>query len=93
MVEMVDTEIGRVFNALEKTGLIKTTAIMWSADHGERLTQHVLTSKMFLYDEAARVPLWRWSGMTVGEGADATGSTSCLELTLPLRYARLQGST
>ena len=56
MVEMADAEVGRVLNALEDAGLARDTLVILSADHGDGLARHGLTSKMFLYDEAARVP-------------------------------------
>ncbi len=68
MVEMADAEIGRLLDALEETGLIENTVIVWSADHGDGLGRHGLTSKMFLYDEAARVPL-----VVVGPGRAGGG--------------------
>jgi len=56
MVEMADAEIGRVLNALDDTGLAEETLVVLTSDHGDGLARHALTSKMFLYDEAARVP-------------------------------------
>ncbi len=56
MVEMADAEIGRVLDALDDAGLADDTLVVLTADHGDGLARHGLTSKMFLYDEAARVP-------------------------------------
>jgi choline-sulfatase len=56
MVEMADAEVGRVLDALEDSGLDQETLVVLSSDHGDGLARHKLTSKMFLYDEAARVP-------------------------------------
>jgi len=56
MVEMADAEVGRVLDALEDAGLSQDTLVVLTADHGDGLARHGLTSKMFLYDEAARVP-------------------------------------
>jgi choline-sulfatase len=56
MVEMADAEVGRVLDALEDANLAQDTLVVLSADHGDGLGRHGLTSKMFLYDEAARVP-------------------------------------
>lgn len=56
MVEMADAEIGRVLNALDDAGLTDNTFVILTSDHGDGLGRHGLTSKMFLYDEAARVP-------------------------------------
>ncbi len=56
MVEMADAEVGRVLNALDDAGFAQDTLVLLTADHGDGLARHGLTSKMFLYDEAARVP-------------------------------------
>jgi choline-sulfatase len=56
MVEMADAEVGRVLQALDDAGLAQDTLVILTADHGDGLARHGLTSKMFLYDEAARVP-------------------------------------
>jgi choline-sulfatase len=60
---MADAEIGRVLNALDDTGLPEETLVVLTSDHGDGLARHGLTSKMFLYDEAARVPfIAAWPG-------------------------------
>jgi arylsulfatase A-like enzyme len=56
-VEMVDAEIGRVLDALERNGYGQDTLIVFTADHGEGTAHHQNTRKNNLYDEAARVPL------------------------------------
>ena len=56
MVEMADAEVGRVLDALDDTGLTNDTLVILTSDHGDGLGRHGLTSKMFLYDEAVRVP-------------------------------------
>lgn len=56
MVEMADAEVGRVLDALDDAGLTDDTLVILTSDHGDGLARHGLTSKMFLYDEAARVP-------------------------------------
>ncbi len=56
MVEMADAEVGRVLDALDDAGLAEETLVVLTSDHGDGLARHGLTSKMFLYDEAARVP-------------------------------------
>jgi len=63
MVEMVDTEIGRVLDALDDSGHANDTMVIFQSDHGDGLGRHGMVSKMFLYDEAARVPtIIRWPG-------------------------------
>ncbi|TAN37829.1 MAG: DUF4976 domain-containing protein [Verrucomicrobia bacterium] len=63
MVEMADAEIGRVLDALDDAGLAEETLVVLTADHGDGLARHQMVSKMFLYDEAARVPfIAAWPG-------------------------------
>jgi len=57
MVEFIDAEIGRLHQALEATGQLENTVILFTSDHGERLGRHRLALKNFPYDAAARVPL------------------------------------
>jgi len=55
-VEMVDAEIGRVLDALERSGQLENTAIIFTSDHGEGRGRHHMVLKNYLYDEAAKVP-------------------------------------
>jgi len=82
MVEMADGAMGRVLDALEETGLMENTVVIWSADHGDGLGRHSLTSKMFLYEEAVRVPL-----VVVGPGRLGGGRRDCLHLVSGLDIA------
>ncbi len=67
LTQWVDEEIGKVLDALDRSGLAEETAIIYTADHGENIGEHGLWWKNCLYDTAARVPLivrWpkRWPG-------------------------------
>jgi len=57
LVETVDRMIGRVFSALEQSGLSDNTLVIYISDHGEHLGNRGLWWKSTLYDEAAKVPL------------------------------------
>jgi len=56
-IEMVDAEIGRIFQALEETGRADETLILFTSDHGEGLAQHQMVRKSFLYETGCKVPL------------------------------------
>jgi arylsulfatase A-like enzyme len=56
-VTMIDFQIGRLLRAVEDTGLLDDTLIVFASDHGELLGQHGLWQKMMPYEEALRVPL------------------------------------
>ncbi len=57
LTESVDTQIGRVMAALEKSGMLKNTIIVLTSDHGEMDQSHGLITKNVLFEECQRVPL------------------------------------
>ncbi|HEX42507.1 MAG TPA: DUF4976 domain-containing protein, partial [Phycisphaerales bacterium] len=50
-------QIGRILNALEKSGKADSTYIFFTADHGLAVGRHGLMGKQNLYDHSIRVPL------------------------------------
>jgi len=57
MVEMLDSDVGRLLDALEQTGLAETTVIVFTADHGEGAGRHSNVQKWHPYDESMKVPM------------------------------------
>jgi len=55
-VEMVDAEIGSLFDALKNSRFADNTVVIFAADHGDGLAFHGNISKVILEDEAWRVP-------------------------------------
>ncbi len=64
MVDHIDKQVGRLLDALERTGQLHHTLIIFMSDHGELLGDHGRYPKgPFLYDCAVRVPLLiAWPG-------------------------------
>ena len=56
MIEEMDAEIGRVLRALEESGELENTVIIFNSDHGEGNAHHQSVLKNFTYDESSRVP-------------------------------------
>ncbi len=56
-VEMIDTEVGLILDALEKRGRLDNTIIIFTSDHGDALGDHGLSQKWSAYEEVTRVPL------------------------------------
>jgi arylsulfatase A-like enzyme len=58
IVRSVDDELGRLFKALERRGMLKDTMVVITADHGEEFGEH---GQRFhgrtLYEEMVHVPL------------------------------------
>jgi arylsulfatase A-like enzyme/tetratricopeptide (TPR) repeat protein len=57
-IAYVDSQLGRVLDALERDGRLDRTLVAVTADHGESLGEHgELTHGLFVYDATLRVPL------------------------------------
>lgn len=65
MIELVDENVGRMLDALEKTGQRENTLVIFMSDHGEMLGDHGLLLKgCRFYDGLVRVPLvLSWPGI------------------------------
>lgn len=53
----VDSQVGRVLEALEKAGLAENTIIVLWSDHGWHLGEKLITGKNTLWERSTRVPL------------------------------------
>ena len=57
IITHMDDQIGRILEALEKTGKADNTYIIFTADHGLAVGRHGLMGKQNMYDHSIRVPL------------------------------------
>ncbi len=56
-LNMVDTQIGQILNALEKSGKAGNTVIVFTADHGDALTAFgMVTKHISMYDNIVNIP-------------------------------------
>lgn len=53
----MDRQVGRILEALEKSGLADNTIVVFTSDHGYHLGEHGLWHKRSLFERGARVPL------------------------------------
>lgn len=56
-VTLIDEQVGRILDALERTNQLENTLIVYSSDHGDNLGDHGLPFKSNYYEGALRVPL------------------------------------
>jgi choline-sulfatase len=57
LVSMMDENVGNVLRALHDTGLVNTTRVIYTSDHGDNVGARGLWGKSTLYEESAGVPL------------------------------------
>lgn len=67
----MDSQLGRVLDALDQTGLAKNTVVVLWGDHGWHLGDHGIWCKHTNYEQAARIPV-----IVVAPGAGQTGAKS-----------------
>jgi arylsulfatase A-like enzyme len=57
LITHLDEQVGRVLDALEKSGRAKDTLIIYAADHGLAMGSHGLLGKQSLYEHSMKCPL------------------------------------
>ena len=57
LCSFVDDQIGRVLDALDASGQIDETLVIYTSDHGENLGMRGRWGKSVLYRESTQVPL------------------------------------
>ncbi|NQU20295.1 MAG: sulfatase-like hydrolase/transferase [Candidatus Nealsonbacteria bacterium] len=72
IITHMDAQVGRILDALKRSGKEKNTYIFFTADHGLAVGHHGLFGKQNLYDHSVRVPLIVVGpGVPKGEKTDA----------------------
>ncbi|MDF2961497.1 MAG: sulfatase [Paenibacillus sp.] len=58
MIDLIDDQVGRMVDALERTGQLDNTIIIFMSDHGELIGDHgVYLKGAFFYEPSVHVPL------------------------------------
>ncbi len=70
-ITFADAQIGRILDALNKTGLAGNTIVVFTSDHGYHMGEHGYWQKTTLFENAARVPL-----IIAGPGTKASGEST-----------------
>lgn len=56
-ISYVDYQIGRILDALEQSGQLDNTLIVFSSDHGEHLGDYNCFGKRSMHDSSAKIPM------------------------------------
>lgn len=67
VIAYLDGQIGRILDALDRSGQADNTYVIFTADHGLAVGQHGLMGKQNLFDHSIRMP-WMIKGPGVPEG-------------------------
>jgi arylsulfatase A-like enzyme len=57
VISHLDVQVGRIVDALETTGQLENTLIIYSSDHGLAIGSHGLRGKQNMYEHSVGVPL------------------------------------
>jgi arylsulfatase A-like enzyme len=89
---LLDAQIGRVLDALDRLGLAENTLVVYTCDHGDLLGAHGLFDKHYcFYEEIARVPLLvRWPGRVARPGS-VVDAFVCNEIDLAATICKAAG--
>lgn len=79
-ISFVDYQVGRILNALEETGQIDNTLILFASDHGEHLGDLGCFGKRSMHDASARVPMMVRYPACFPAGEQCSTATSLCDL-------------
>ncbi len=91
LIAYLDQHIGRILDALERSGKARNTYVIFTADHGLAVGQHGLMGKQSLFDHSIRMP-WLITGPGVPKGKrvddlvyqHCTFATTCELASIPI---------
>ena len=74
LIKQIDDQMGVLMRFLEARGLLDTTMIVFTSDHGDYLGDHWMGEKDLFHEQSAKIPL---IVIDPSAGADATRGTVC----------------
>jgi arylsulfatase A-like enzyme len=85
-ISLLDTQVGRVLDALDALGLSQATLVVYTADHGGLCGGHGMIDKHYvMYEDVVHVPLIvRWPGVAAQGGRCQAFVSSALDLAATL---------
>ena len=81
MANLIDVQVGRLMEALQKTGQLENTIVIFMSDHGELLGDHGMYYKgPIFYDPSVRVPLIISRPVAIPEGVRSEALVELVDL-------------
>ena len=78
-ISFVDSQVGRILDALERNGLRENTIIVLWSDHGYHLGEKAISGKNTLWERSTRVPLM-FSGPGISTNARCDAPVELLDM-------------
>ncbi len=79
-VSFVDHQVGRILEALERSGQLDRTLVLFASDHGDLLGDYGLMGKQCMLDPSVRVPLLARLPGTFGAGERCARACSLVDV-------------
>lgn len=79
LIRQIDDELGKLFAYLSAHGLLESTLIVFTSDHGDYLGDHWLGEKEFFHEPSVRVPLIVVDPRAAADATRGTVSTALVE--------------
>ena len=79
LVKQIDDNLGRLFAWMERRGLMESTMIVFTSDHGDYLGDHWMGEKDLFHDQSVRVPLIIYNPRREADSTRGTVSDELVE--------------
>ncbi|WP_159887736.1 sulfatase family protein [Paenibacillus puerhi] len=79
-VTMIDEQIGEIFKALDESGYLENSVVIFTSDHGESLGDHGHSQKWNMYDAVTKVPMIMWGPGHIQQGQQVNDLVQHMDL-------------
>lgn len=81
MIDLIDVQVGRMIEALERTGQLENTLVIFMSDHGEMLGDHGIYLKgPYFYEPLIRVPLMMSWPDVIAKGRNSNALVELMDI-------------
>src|SRR5688500_17345579 len=84
LITYLDDKVGRLLGALEATGQLENTLVIYTSDHGEMNGEHGMWRKSNFYEQSARVPLILAGAGVIPEGRVVEQGVSLVDVVVTM---------